>query len=77
MLYYDGSWKLKKVVIILTVLMASHTVIKVSDFPVPSQDATDQTLPGREYFNYSRPESLVGDIPAGDGKIAILFLQCM
>jgi hypothetical protein len=29
----------------------------------------------REYFKYSRPGS-VGDIPAGEGKIANLFLQC-
>jgi hypothetical protein len=27
----------------------------VVGFPVPSRDVTDQTLPGREYFNYSRP----------------------
>jgi hypothetical protein len=32
---------------------------KVNDFPVPSRDVTDQTLPGRE----------------GDGKMANLFLQ--
>ncbi len=25
-----------------------HTVKKVSDFPVPSRDVTNQTLPGRE-----------------------------
>ncbi len=29
--------------------MAQHTLKKkVSDFPVPSQDVTNQTLPGRE-----------------------------
>ncbi len=28
---------------------------KVSDFPVPSRDVTNQTLPGRESFYYSRP----------------------
>jgi hypothetical protein len=45
---------------------------KVSDFPVSSRDVTNQTLklfPARE--------SLVSDIPAGDGKIANSFLQCV
>ncbi len=36
---------------------------KASDFPVPSQ-----VFPARE--------SLVSDIPAGDGEIVKLFLQC-
>ncbi len=38
-----------------------YTVKKVSDFPVPSRDARD---------------NLDSDIPAGDGKIANLFLHC-
>jgi hypothetical protein len=33
----------------------SYTVKKVNDFPVPSRDVTNQTLPGRECLNYSRP----------------------
>jgi hypothetical protein len=45
--------------------MAQYTVKKVNDFPVPSRDVTNQTLPGRE--------SLVSDIPAVGGKIANLF----
>jgi hypothetical protein len=28
---------------------------KVSDFPVPSRDVTNQTLPERELLNYSPP----------------------
>jgi hypothetical protein len=32
-----------------------YTVKKVTYFPVPSRDVTNQTLPGREQFNYSRP----------------------
>ncbi len=32
-----------------------YTVKKVSHFPVPSRDVTDQTLSGREKLNYSRP----------------------
>ncbi len=32
-----------------------YTVKKVSHFPVFSRDVTDQTLPGREKLNYSRP----------------------
>jgi hypothetical protein len=31
----------------------SYTVKKVSGFPVPSQDVTNQTLPSREQFNYN------------------------
>ena len=31
-----------------------YTVKKFIDFPVSSRDVTDQTLPGREKFNYSR-----------------------
>ncbi len=44
-------------------------------FPFRSRDVTNQTLPGREYLNYSRP-GRVNDIPPGDGKMANLFLQC-
>ncbi len=47
---------------------------KVSDFLVHSRDVTYQTLPGRELF--LTRESLVSDIPAGEGKTANLFLQC-
>ncbi len=53
------------------------TVKKVSGFPVPSRDVTDKTLPGREFELFPARESLVSDIPAGDGKIANLFLQCI
>jgi hypothetical protein len=31
-----------------------YTVKKVIVFPVPRRDVTNQTLPGREKFNYSR-----------------------
>jgi hypothetical protein len=34
---------------------AYKPVKKFIDFPVPSRDVTDQTLPGREKINYSRP----------------------
>jgi hypothetical protein len=51
-----------------------HCKKKVGGFPVPSGDVTYQTLPGGEYFDYSRPgESLVSDVPAGEGKITDLF----
>ncbi len=46
-----------------------YTVKKFIVFPVPTRDVTNQTLPGRE--------SVVSDIPAGDGKTANLFLQCI
>jgi hypothetical protein len=39
-----------------------YTVKKLSDFPAPGGDVTNQTLPGGEF-----------DIPTGGGKIANLF----
>ncbi len=33
---------------------------KIKDFLVPSRDVTNQTLPGREELNYSRPEREFG-----------------
>ncbi len=47
-----------------------HCKKKVSDFPVPSRDVTNQ--PGLIKLFPSR-ESLVSDIPAWDGKMASLF----
>ncbi len=32
-----------------------YTVKKISDFPVPSRDVIYQTLPGREFLNFSQP----------------------
>jgi hypothetical protein len=40
-----------------------YSVKKINDFPVPSRDVINQAL--------------VSDIPAGDGKMANLFLQCI
>jgi hypothetical protein len=48
-----------------------HCEKKVSDFPVLIRDVTNQTLPD---ILFSARESLVSDIPAGDGT-ANLFLQ--
>jgi hypothetical protein len=43
-------------------------------FPNPSLDVTNQTLPGRELLkNIPGQESLVSDIPVGDGKNDNLF----
>ncbi len=54
------------------------TVKKIIAFPVPSLDVTYQTLSGREKLYNSLPgESLVSDNPAGDGKTANFFLQCI
>jgi hypothetical protein len=48
-----------------------HCLKRLADFPVPSWDVTNPTLPGLKLFNYSPPGRvvLVSDIPAGDGKI--------
>jgi hypothetical protein len=54
-----------------------YTVKKVNDFPVPGRDVTNQTLSGRESFGiiklFPARESLIGGIPAADGKIDNLF----
>ncbi len=50
----------------------SYTVKKDSDFPIPSQDVTNQTLPGRESLNYSRPGTRVW-YPAWALEIGNLF----
>ncbi len=53
-----------------------YTVKKVSYFPVPGRDVTNQTIPCREKLNsILAREGLVSDIPSGDGKTANLFLQ--
>ncbi len=55
-----------------------HFKKRLSIFPVPSRDVTYQTFPGGEWFLlFPARESLVSDIPAGDGKIVNLFLQCI
>ncbi len=63
----------------LTLLYADWTctVKKVHKFPVSSRDVTNQTPPGQEQFSYDAIFPAQGefgsDIPAGDGKLAILF----
>jgi hypothetical protein len=57
-----------------------YTVKKLFDIPVPSRDVTYKTLSSRNnlYLTSSFPprESLVNDIPAGDGNMEKLFLRC-
>jgi hypothetical protein len=54
-----------------------YTVKKVIVFPVPSRDVTNQTLPGREKFNYSRPGRFwLVTSRQGTGKTITFFLQC-
>ncbi len=51
-----------------------YTVKEVSDFLVPGRDVTKKTLPGPGIIElFLARESLVIDIPAGDGKTANLF----
>jgi hypothetical protein len=50
------------------------TVKKDNDFPVPSRDVTNHTLPGREYWNYSRPSRVwLVTFRLGTGKLLIFF----
>ncbi len=47
---------------------------KVIDFPVLSRDVTNQTLPGQEKFNYSRPGRVwLVTSRLGTGKSIIFF----
>ncbi len=56
------------------VVPAHHTLKnKVNDFPIPSRDVSNQTLPPEII---PARQSFVTDIPAGDGKIDNFFLQC-
>jgi hypothetical protein len=48
-------------------LKVAHTVKKIIVFPVPSWDVTNQTLPGRELLNYSRP-GVVWLVTSGWGR---------
>ncbi len=50
--------------------------INVTDFPITSRDVTKKTLPARGIIKlFPARESLVSDIPTGDGKTVNLFLQ--
>jgi len=50
---------------------------KVSKFPVPSRDVTHRGRNNDIICKlFPARESVVSDIPAGDGNIANLFLQC-
>jgi hypothetical protein len=57
-----------------------HRKKKVREFPVPSRDVTTKlSLGGNNdvIIELFLPRgSLVNDIPAGDGKLVILFLRC-
>ncbi len=54
-----------------------YTLIKnVSDFPVPSRGVTTKLYVAGNNLIIPSQDSLVSDIPAGDGKIVNLFLQC-
>ncbi len=57
--------------------MFTYTVKKVVDFPVPSREVTNQTLPGGDNLIIPVQGEFVSDIPAEDGKIDNLFLQCI
>jgi len=56
-----------------------YTLKKRSDFPFPSRGCHSPNYPWPRERNielFLAMESLVSHIPAGDGKIANLFLQC-
>ncbi len=59
-----------------------YTIKKtVREFPVPSRDVTTKLSLGGNNDVITElflpRESLVSDIPAGDGKLVNLFLRCM
>jgi hypothetical protein len=58
-----------------------HPKKMFTSFPSPAgRDVTNQTPPGQEKFSYDVIIPAQGefgsDIPAGDGKLANLFLRC-
>jgi hypothetical protein len=55
--------------------LANHR-INLPPFWTESADARKKGLPFSRQDVFPARESLVGDIPAGDGKIVNLFLQC-
>jgi hypothetical protein len=56
----------------------SYTVKKVIVFPVPKQDVTNQTLPGRELLYYSRPQRVwLVTFLLGTGKNFNLFYSVL
>ncbi len=60
------------------VLLTSYTVKKVNEFPVPQAGCH---LPNSSWTGiiklFPSRDSLVSDIPPGDGKMPNLFLQCI
>jgi hypothetical protein len=64
----------------LAIFLQIHRKKKVLEFPVPSRDVTTKlSLSGNnDVINelFLPRGSLVSDIPAGDGKLVNLFLQC-
>jgi hypothetical protein len=56
----------------------TYTVKKVSVFPSPAGMSPTQTLPGPGIVKiFPARDSLVSDIPAGDGKIMNLFYSVL
>ncbi len=51
-----------------------YTIKKVIHFPVPSRDVTNHSPWLGIIKLFPARESLVSDIPSGDGKMASLFL---
>ncbi len=62
------------------ILLVSTPLKKVREFPVPSRDVTTKLSLGRNndvIIELFLPRgSLFSDIPAGDGKLVNLYLQC-
>ncbi len=57
--------------------LTKYTVKIFNDFPVPSRDVTNQTLPGQEQLNYSRPGRVwLVTSQLGTGKAVTFLLQC-
>ncbi len=63
------------------ILLSMHRKKKVREFPVPSRDVTTKLSLGGNNDVITElflPRgSLVSDIPAGEGKLANLFLRCV
>jgi hypothetical protein len=69
-----GIFYLKKIKVFFGDAAAKGCKKTVSDFPGPSRDVTNQTIPGREQLYYSPPGRVV--IWLGTGKSLTFFLKC-
>jgi hypothetical protein len=56
--------------------LLSYTVKKINDFPIPSRNATNQTLPGRDLAEWIERLTANGKVTTVLGSIPVSPTQC-